>query len=62
MKATTNKLNSNMFTLNFYNSKEVYDIKYFDTLRKLNNYVKKYSVEVTNDNKAIEVIDYNFSK
>lgn len=37
---------SNMCFLNYFNSKEVYSIKGFDTVRKARNYAKKYSIEV----------------
>jgi hypothetical protein len=37
---------SNMSFLEFFNSKEVYSVKRFDTVRKASNYAKKYSIEL----------------
>jgi hypothetical protein len=34
---------SNMCFINFCNSKEVYHVKGFDTVRKAKNYAKKYN-------------------
>lgn len=34
---------SNMVFLNFFNSKEVYSVKGFDTERKAKNYAKKFN-------------------
>jgi hypothetical protein len=35
-----------MIFLNFFNSKEIYSIKGFDTARKAANYAKKWNIEV----------------
>jgi len=45
MKATITTI-SNMSFLNFFNSKIIYSIKGFDTVRKANNYAKKWNIEV----------------
>lgn len=36
----------NMFIMEFFNSKEVYDIKLFETERKAKNYAKKWDVKI----------------
>lgn len=36
----------NMSFLEFFNSKEIYSIKGFDTVRKVNNYAKKWNISV----------------
>ena len=41
MKVTITTIGNQAF-LNFFNSKEIYSIKGFDTVRKANNYAKKY--------------------
>lgn len=47
MKAVTIFEQTNGFsTLAFFNSKEVYSIKGFDTKRKALNYAKKYGYEI----------------
>lgn len=44
------KTTANGYTfLKFYNSKEIYDIKGFDTLRKAINYAKKYAINLTDE-------------
>ena len=45
MKVTITIL-SNVGFLNYFNSKEVYAIKGFDTERKARNYCKKYNVTI----------------
>jgi hypothetical protein len=45
MKATITTL-SNMVFLNFFNSKEIYSVKGFDTVRKAKNYAAKYGYTV----------------
>lgn len=45
MKATITTL-GNMVFLNFFNSKEIYSVKGFDTVRKAINYAKKYGYTV----------------
>jgi hypothetical protein len=45
MKATITTISNRCF-LNFFNSKEVYSIKGFDTVRKANNYAKKYGYTI----------------
>ena len=45
MKATITTL-GNMVFLNFFNSKEIYSVKGFDTVRKAKNYAKKYGYTV----------------
>lgn len=47
MKATITTI-SNMCFLNFFNSKEVYSVKGFDTVRKATNYAKKYGYTLHN--------------
>ncbi len=47
MKATIKTTQNGYTFLKFYNSKEVYSIEGFDTLRKALNYAKKYSVILT---------------
>jgi hypothetical protein len=45
MKATITTIGNQTF-LNFFNSKEIYSIKGFDTVRKANNYAKKYGYTI----------------
>jgi hypothetical protein len=45
MKATISTL-GNMTFLNFFNSKEIYSVKGFDTVRKAKNYANKYGYTV----------------
>jgi len=45
MKAVI-KTFGNMTFLHFFNSKEVYSIKGFDTERKAKNYAKKFQIEL----------------
>ena len=45
MKATITTL-GNMVFLNFFNSKEIYSVKGFDTIRKATNYAKKYGYTI----------------
>jgi len=56
------KTTANGYTfLKFYNSKEVYYIKGFDTERKAKNYAKKTGAELTNElpeNIDIQSISY----
>lgn len=47
MKAQITETKNGFTTLNFYNSKEVYSRKSFDTKRKALNYAKKYNIELT---------------
>ena len=47
MKAHIKTLANDYTFLNFYNSKEVYSRKGFDTARKAKNYAKKYNIELT---------------
>ena len=44
-KVFINKL-GNMVFLNFFNSKEIYSVKGFDTERKARNFAKKFGYEV----------------
>ena len=37
---------SNMCFLNFFNSKSVYSVKGFDTVRKASNYAKKFNIKL----------------
>lgn len=46
MKAYTSEVSNGFTFLNFFNSKEVYSIKGFDTIRKAKNYAKKYGIEL----------------
>ena len=46
MKATITTLSNRTF-LNFYNSRCIFSIKGFDTVRKANNYAKKWGIEVS---------------
>jgi len=46
MKKVFIKRYGNMFFLNFFNSKEIYSVKGFDTDRKARNWAKKYGYEV----------------
>lgn len=59
-KATLKQVN-NMFSLNFFNSKEVYSIKFFDTKRKAMNYAKKYNVVIEEKELSQQKADYLFS-
>jgi hypothetical protein len=45
MKATIKTIGNQSF-LDFFNSKEVYSVKGFDTVRKAKNYAKKYGYEL----------------
>lgn len=45
MKATITTM-GNMTFLNFFNSKEIYSVKGFDTVRKATNYAKKYGYQI----------------
>lgn len=45
MNVTITKI-ANMAFLNFFNSKEVYSVKGFDTVRKAANYAKKYGYKI----------------
>lgn len=36
----------NMFFLDFFNSKEVYNVKGFDTLKKAKNYANKWNYQI----------------
>jgi len=47
---------SNVFRLVFFNSKEVFNIKYFDTERQAKNYCKKYNVTLV-ENPNLSDID-----
>ncbi|MGI9159743.1 MAG: hypothetical protein ACR2K1_08325 [Saprospiraceae bacterium] len=47
MKKVSIKINHQQTAmLLFFNSKEVYSIKFFDTERKARNYAKKYGYEI----------------
>jgi hypothetical protein len=46
MKKVFIKRYGNMVFLNFFNSKEIYSVKGFDTDRKARNWAKKYGYEV----------------
>ena len=59
-KAALKQVNNN-FSLTFFNSKEVYDIKFFDTKRKALNYAKKYNVVIEEKELSVEKADYLFS-
>jgi hypothetical protein len=58
MKATITTI-SNMCFLNFFNSKEVYSIKGFDTIRKAKNYAKKFGYTLF-EKLPDGVEDYNY--
>lgn len=45
MKVTITTISNRVF-LNFFNSKEIYSIKGFDTLRKAKNFARKFGYEV----------------
>jgi hypothetical protein len=45
MKATITTIGNQVF-LNFFNSKEIYSVKGFDTERKARNYAKKYGYQL----------------
>lgn len=45
MKATITTIGNTVF-LNFFNSKSIYSIKGFDTVRKATNYAKKYGYTI----------------
>jgi len=45
MKATITTI-QNMSFLNFFNSKEIFSVKGFDTERKAKNYAKKFNIEI----------------
>jgi len=59
-KASLKQVN-NSFSLYFFNSKEVYDIKFFDTKRKALNYAKKYNVLIEEKELSQQKADYLFS-
>jgi hypothetical protein len=59
MKATITTL-GNMVFLNFFNSTRVYSIKGFDTIRKANNYAKKYNYEIF-ETLPIEIEDFTYN-
>jgi hypothetical protein len=44
-KATVTTISNRSF-LNFFNSKEIYSIKGFDTQRKAKNYAKKWNIDL----------------
>lgn len=49
-----------MFFLDFFNSKNVYSVKGFDTERRARNYAKKYSIELhTELPEGVEKFVYN---
>lgn len=52
---------NNVFSLYFFNSKEVYDIKFFDTKRKALNYAKKYNVTIEEKELTQQKADYLFA-
>jgi hypothetical protein len=58
MKATITTI-GNMVFLNFFNSKEIYSVKGFDTIRKANNYAKKYGYTIF-DSLPIEVKEFEY--
>lgn len=45
MKATIKTIGNRTF-LNFFNSKEIYSVKGFDTVRKAKNFAKKYGYKI----------------
>ena len=45
MKATITTIGNRTF-LNFFNSKEIYSIKCFETVRKAQNYAKKWDYTI----------------
>lgn len=47
---------SNVFILNFFNSKSIYNRKFFNTERQAKNYCKKYGIEIVEANNS-ESID-----
>ena len=51
---------SNRFFLDFFNSKEVYSIKGFDTERKARNYANKYGINLHSElPEGIKEFQYN---
>ena len=50
------ELKNKMVAMNFFNSKEVYSQKYFDSMKKAQNYCKKYNYAIIS--KLPENIDY----
>ena len=56
MKAQINKVNENAILVSLFNDKRIVEQKWFDTIRKANNYCLKYKYEVCkmNDN-----VDYS---
>ena len=59
MNATITKI-SNMVFLNFFNSKEIYSIKGFDTYRKAKNYAIKYGYNLF-DELPIDIKDFQYN-
>jgi hypothetical protein len=45
-KMVTITTQGNMVFLNFFNSKNIYSVKGFDTVRKASNYAKKYGYKI----------------
>jgi hypothetical protein len=45
MKATITQI-ANMVFLNYFNSKEIYTVQGFDTIRKAKNYCNKYGITI----------------
>jgi hypothetical protein len=58
MKATITTLSNTVF-LNFFNSKEIYSIKGFDTIRKAKNYANKFGYTIY-DNLPSEVKEFEY--
>jgi hypothetical protein len=48
MKVTITTIGNQTF-LNFFNSKEIYSVKGFDTIRKAKNYANKYGYTIFNE-------------
>ena len=59
MKATITTQSNRVF-LNFFNSKEIYSIKGFDTVRKASNYAKKWGYEIYSK-LPIEVKEFQYN-
>lgn len=59
MKSVTIQQMGNMCFLNFFNSKSVYSIKGFDTMRKAKNYANKWGYEIF-DNLPIGIKDFEY--
>lgn len=53
MKAQINKLNESAIVVSLFNDKRVVNQKWFDTLKKAENFCKKYNYEICNMSKTI---------